>query len=326
MKHHDASRILQKIFENEPYRVVVITGSTASGKTALAEYVALQIPCEIINGDVGQLYTPLSIGTAKSTTGNAKGYHGFDIFETPDEYNIAAYTKFVKKCVKEIAERGNVPIIVGGSLFYIKSLFFPPISPQTTQTKQPDIDFSKTDAMLWELLKSIDPDRASVIHPNDRYRIVRALTLWQQNGIKPSLLKAELAPLFKAVVVSVIPERTCLNERINSRTQQMIDAGWIDEARALVGTDWEAFVRRKGMIGYAEIFDWIVQGEKQEGLKELIALIQMRTRQYAGRQKVFWKKLHQDIQPSPLVTTYSVEIQTEESHEGVVQLVKKFLE
>jgi len=302
--------------------VVIITGPTASGKTSLAEALVAAVPGEIINADVGQFYTPLSIGTAKTTHGNAKYYHGFDLFNEPHEYNIADYSKAVQEWVDACSKRGNLPVIVGGSLFYIKSLLFPPVVPEIHEVENLDIDFENSSENLWDLLHSIDPERANALHPNDRYRVVRALQLWQKTGQKPSTMKAQLNPSFECLIIALEPVRTELDERINQRTGQMMGMGWVEEARGVLGTEWETFVERKGMIGYSEIFDWIKNGSPVEKYQELISLIQQKTRQYAKRQLVFWKGLRREIVQSPLITLEVIRNVSDCDLEKIIHIVK----
>jgi tRNA dimethylallyltransferase len=281
-------------------QVIIITGPTASGKTHLSELVAQRIGGEIINADMGQFYVPLTIGTAKPDWQNAPvKSHLFDIINTPTELNVAEYRRLVFECAHQIIQRKHVPIIVGGSFFYIKSLFFPmseSIENIVTDGISREIDFSASSQNLWDLLNAIDPERAKVIHQNDRYRVERALKIWQQTGQKPSMFQPKYDPLFSAFIISLEPHREELLARINQRTDLMIKHdGWIDEAERIINTPWVQFVLQKGFIGYAQLFDWIRQGKPQNKLNTVIEMITILTRQYARRQSIFWKKLKQDL-------------------------------
>lgn len=272
--------------------VIVITGPTASGKSALAEQLALYYRGQIINADVGQFYTPLTIGTAKPDWKKSPiKHHLFDVVDTPKDISVVAYRSMVVDAVDEIQQQGAVPIVVGGSLFYIQSLFFPPKNleaPALSSKSTIEIDVSAPANILWNQLNTIDPTRAQEIHINDRYRIVRALTLWQQTGKLPSACKPLWNPPFNALVICLNPERATLAEVIKKRTHHMlVDQEWMNEAKKLFGTPWQDFVVRKGFIGYKQLFDVI---EKNKMILDVEQNIIQETVQYAKRQLVFWKK------------------------------------
>ena len=276
-------------------RVIIITGPTASGKTELSELIAQKYSGTIINADMGQFYRPLTIGTAKPDWKN-KPFKCllFDILDQPLELNSAAYRTKVLQAIAEIVAEGKMPIIVGGSLFYIKSLFFPPSQiPISEQVR--NVDFTQSTEVLLGMLKSIDVDRAQHIHPHDRYRIVRALKLWQQTGIKPSQQKPVFAPSFRALVISIEPPRDVLKKCIEQRTHVMFQQGLIDEARSFLNTDWEAFLEKKGLIGYREIFEWMRAGQQPSLLEATKDLISQKTWQYAKRQLTFLSTFKEDL-------------------------------
>lgn len=267
---------------------LIIVGPTASGKTSLSEILAERFGGEIINADVGQFYAPLRIGTAKP---DWKSYpfraHLFDIVDQPLDINILEYRNRVIEMVSEIRSRGKLPILVGGSFFYIKSLFFPvhemPALSQNYVEKSEDIQQDS-----WEELYKIDPERALELHRNDLYRIQRALSIWKKTGKKPSTYKPEFSPALRPYFISIEPSSEVITSRIDLRTAVMLNEGWIDETKLLVGTSWEPFLLRKQLIGYPEIFNWINNGEKKSELASLTETIQIQTRQYAKRQKTFW--------------------------------------
>lgn len=272
--------------------ILIITGPTASGKTDLSERIADHSECEIINADVGQFYKPLSVGTAKPNLKQTKyQYKLFDLIDSPEDISVIKYRQLV---VDLIQESNSQPIIVGGSLFYIKSLFFPPVA--ITKAFSGDTTPSSNAAADWDLLQRVDPERASKIHPNDNYRVARALQIWRATGQKPSLYRPKFDPVGNASIVFVCPPLEVLNQRIKQRTEQMIKTGgWIEEAKSLLGTEWESFVVKKGLIGYSEIFAWLQAGGKQNSLNDLVEAIQIKTIQYAKRQKTFWRSFKNEL-------------------------------
>jgi len=271
--------------------LVFIFGPTGVGKTDVALKLAQSLPSEIINIDVGQFYTPLSIGTAKPDWKNEPiVHHLFDIINTPEDFTVSEYRKKFLEVVKEIWKRNHLPIVVGGSAYYIYSLLFPPRAGTLTSSK--DFDYSEDAPLLWEKLYNIDPKRADQINKNDLYRIKRALEIWHTTGKKPSEFEPSYDPPSPYTLICLTRDRDDLYERINSRTKQMIEAGWIDEVKSLKSTPWEPFLKTKKLIGYPEILDHI---DAKMDLNETVSIIQQETRNYAKRQLVFWRRLEKQL-------------------------------
>ncbi len=278
---------------NKPF-VIIISGPTASGKTDFSDKIAQIEGGEIINADVGQFYTNLSIGTAKPDWKNQKiPYHLFDILNEPKDLSVIEYKNLVINKINDIVAKNKTPIIVGGSLFYLKSLLFPPI--ELNKDRIPDLHTFDIQ-YSWDYLNKIDPERAAKIHPNDSYRIERAIDIWKNLGIKPSDAMPKFDPPFNFLFIFINPDSLILNERIKKRTVEMIKNGWIQEVEKFVGTNWENFFDKKGLIGYNEILHWIKTGKKLEDLDNLTEIIYCKTRQYARKQQVFWKSFKTQIQ------------------------------
>jgi len=264
--------------------MLIIYGPTGVGKSDLACAIAQKVPAEIVNADMGQLYTPLSIGTAKPNwkTEPVK-HHLFDVMNEPLDCSVIEYRQMLSAVLEDIWSRNKLPIIVGGSGFYVQSIFYPPIAKHT------DVPSHGT----WDDLHAVDPQRAAHIHPNDKYRISRALSIWNSSGIKPSVYVRRFEPLGSGHIVWVGRERAQLYARINERVLVMIKQGWLDECKALMGTRWQEFIQRKKLIGYPELFDY-VQGNI--ALDDAIQSISKKTRAYAKRQETFWRMLKRTIQ------------------------------
>lgn len=302
----DNKKIKQSLSLKKPY-ILIITGPTASGKTALSLQLSNLIEAEIINVDVGQFYKPLNIGTAKPDWRNQKiTHHCFDIIDLPKDLSVFEFNKIVLDKINYIWSKNKIPILVGGSLFYIKSLFFPP-KALPGNTTQIDFEQSGKDVNLknlWEELNKIDPKRAKVLHKNDIYRIQRALDIWRKTGIKPSEYEPKFNPMFNARILFIEPDKETLVIRINERTSKMINRGWIEETESLIGTTlvarakWELFLKKKKLIGYPEIIDWIKSGKQPALINDLIKIIQTKTKQYAKRQLTFWKSFKKILEKS----------------------------
>lgn len=278
---------------------IIVSGPTAVGKTAALPEFTSRIKCEIINADVGQLYEPLSIGTAKPAwQKEAVPHHLFDVMTTPDNFSVAAYREKVFTLMEEIWTRGNVPLLVGGSLFYLRSLFYPPPLTGESNEEAQGHDALSSQA-LWAMLNAVDPARAARIVPADRYRLRRALNLWEKTGVKPS----DQRPLFVSppapyAFIFLSRERDDLTKRINDRVLEMMSLGWVDEVRKL-SPAWHSFLRKKKLIGYPEIVCYLQNCDQGELVDEslLIKVIQQKTRQYAKRQMTFWRMLKRELSP-----------------------------
>lgn len=275
-------------------KILFIYGPTASGKTALAEKIAALIPAEIINMDSAQMYTPLSIGTAKPDwKKTAFKQHLFDSVDDPTYTTVHTFRDTVAALIQEIHTRGNLAICVGGSGFYLKSLLFKLSHNLASDNFFQKISYqNETPEKLWEKLKAIDPERASQIHPCDKYRLQRALDIWLTTGKKPSNYKPIYAPIAPGILIHVTREREELYQRINQRVLDMIDMGWLEEVKSLSGSDWEPFLTKKGIIGYADLFSYL---EKKVSLQDAIQIIQKKTRNYAKRQETFWRLIIKDL-------------------------------
>jgi tRNA dimethylallyltransferase len=297
--------------------ILVIYGPTGVGKTDFALEVAAGVPAEIINMDVGQFYTPLSIGTAKPDWQSfATPHHLFDIIDRPENFTVTEYRRVCAELIQDIWSRGKLPILVGGSGFYLKSLFFPPLELENSDTvacyKNPSCDSqlsldkaqSLDTGVLWESLFAIDPIRAQELNKTDRYRIMRALTIFYETGKKPSDCKPVYAPICSATIIFLTRDRKELYSRINTRVELMMENGWVGETQALLGTPWEQFALEKKLIGYNEIIAFLRESDahkfgsaqekiedKEEKWHSLVAAIAKRTRHYAKRQHTFWNML-----------------------------------
>src|SRR3990167_4289685 len=301
--------------------LIIVTGATGVGKTDFVDELILKLVqddnrlAEIINIDMGQFYEPLSIGTAKpvlrahrsfSEVGsNVEGpdykkskykQHLFNIVKEPVNFTVTQYRKLVLDKIEELWAQGVLPILVGGSAFYIKSLFFPPKKDYPNYHHElitkPDFD-QKSTQELWHKLNAIDPERAKKIDSNDRYRIERALTIWYESGKKPSEFGPEPDIFADKITLLILDrDRNDLYERINKRTVDMLDAGWVDEVKNL-GPEWTEFLKKKKLIGYDDIILFL---EKKSDQKSLVEKIQQKTRNYAKRQLTFYRKLTQELE------------------------------
>lgn len=273
-------------------QILIITGPTGVGKTSFVLQLADKMSAEIINADIGQMYEPLSIGTAKPNWQQEPvPHHLFNILTQPIDFTVTSFREHVKTLIDDIWARGKTPMIVGGSTLYIKSLLFPPCGKSKLENNVVPISFEGIED-LWQELNKIDPVRAAKIHPNDIYRLERALTIWHQTGMQPS----NYVPVFDPIVNNIkffylSRPRNILYDRINTRVDEMMDMGWIDEV-ANLSSDWKTFLRRKKIIGYEVVLDYL---DQKIDFAECVSIIQKRVRNYAKRQQTFWRSLQKQI-------------------------------
>lgn len=272
-------------------KVFFIFGPTASGKTSFAERLALHIPAEIVNMDSMQMYTPLTIGTAKSDwQATSFKQHLFDIINEPRTLTVHAYRALAEQKIKEIQARNRIPIFVGGSGFYLKALLFA-VTQASIQLSDTSDAYMISAQDLWQRLHEIDPERAAHIHPHDEYRLRRALEIWYTTGQKPSLYKPQYAPIAPWTLIKITCDRKKLYERIDERVCSMLQGGWLEEVKTALAQGWRSFITEKG-IGYAELIDHL-QGTLT--LEQATHNIQQKTRNYAKRQETYWRTLLKDL-------------------------------
>ena len=268
--------------------LIVIYGPTGVGKSNLAEKLADIVSGEIVNADVGQFYTPLSIGTAKPDWKNFHiKSHLFDILDRPKNLTVFEYREKVVRTASQIWKKNKIPIVVGGSTFYLLSLFFPPKNFELAKQKG-DASLYRED--IWEQLFEIDSNRAQELHKNDQYRIKRALDIWFTLGMKPSEIKPTYSPVAPYLFFNIEMARDVLYKGIDSRTIEMLKDGWVDEVRRLDLNVWKDFLHKKGLIGYPDILSYL-ELETALNYDKLVKDIQKKTRNYAKRQICFGKMM-----------------------------------
>lgn len=275
--------------------MIIICGPTGVGKSDFAEMLAEQASGEIVNMDLGQFYTPLTIGTAKPDWRNARiRHHLFDILDTPTNFTVVQYRTALLNTCQNLWDRGSLPIVVGGSAFYLKSLLFPP-SLSDNANITPSLDSVSDEENTWEYLNSIDPERARAVHKNDGYRIERAINIWRSTGVKPSSYQPKFELPCNVYILFLTRDREELYTRINERVNVMMKSGWLEEVKPLCNTPWEAFLHDKKLIGYNELLAYYATPPDERDLAQTVEIIQQRTRHYAKRQETFWRGLERAL-------------------------------
>lgn len=282
---------------NKKGSLIVITGPTAVGKTELSIALAKKIDGEIISADSVQVYKHMNIGSAKITKAEMQGipHHLIDICEPAEAFNIARFKELSKQAVNEIFSRGKIPIIAGGTGFYIQSLIydidFKETATDGTRTKYEEMLREKGESYLHSLLKERDPEAAAAIHPNNAKRVIRALEYFEQTGKKISTHNEEErrkeSPYNFAYFVLNLP-REKLYDRINRRVDMMLEDGLLDEVKSLAASYGvtEDMVSMQA-LGYKEILDHL---NGNTTLEDAIYTIKRDTRHFAKRQLTWFKR------------------------------------
>lgn len=278
-------------------KIAAVVGPTASGKTALAAEIAKKFGGEVISADSMQIYKGLDIATAKPTAEEMQGipHHLISVVEPHEEFSVADYVRLAKKCIEDISSRGKLPILAGGTGLYINSLIdnidFTHIDSNGEARKRIEDEAEKVGSeALYERLKSIDPEGAASIHPNNITRVIRALEVCEVTGIKFSDYKQinnrKNESPYEAVLIGLnFKDRNILYDRINRRVDIMFENGLLQEAE-------EVFRKKdiktiKQAIGYKELIPFF---NNESTFEECAAKIKQETRHYAKRQLTWFRR------------------------------------
>ena len=283
-------------------KLVVITGPTASGKTALGVALAQRLGGEVVSADSMQIYRGMDIGTAKPTPEETQGvpHHMIDIADPAENYSVSRYAAEAAACVDDILARGKLPIVVGGTGLYIDSLIagrtFADGTADTALRQELSERYDEIggEGLLGELRK-VDPERAARLHPADKKRIVRAMEVYILTGKTITQHDAEtraVPPRYDAAKIALdFADRQDLYDRIDRRVELMVRQGLFDEVRALLAAGVPAGCTAMQAIGYKEAVA-AVRGEATP--QEAVAAIQLASRRYAKRQ-LTWLRRDRDL-------------------------------
>ena len=256
--------------------IIVIAGPTGVGKTKLSIELAKKLNGEIINADSTQIFKELNIATAKVTNKEMENvpHHLIDIKEITENYTVYDYQKDARKKIKEIEARGHIPILVGGTGLYIKAALYDYEFQEETNHKTDYSNFTKEE--LYEELLKVDPN--TEIHMNNRKRVERALDYFKENHQPFSSKEHTNQLLYDTIFIGLTTDREILYERINTRVEEMLKQGLLEEKI------YQSMIRTKAVmtpIGYKELFEYF---DGNCILEDSIHCIQQRSRNYAKRQ------------------------------------------
>ena len=281
--------------------LIILTGPTASGKTALSVALAKRIGGEIISADSMQVYRHMDVGSAKVTREEMEGvpHHLIDVLEPAESFNVVIFQELAKGAMNKIYENGHIPIVAGGTGFYIQALLY-------------DIDFTENDGdmeyrhelealaamegpqVLHEMLKEVDPASAEAIHANNVNRVILALDFYKMNGTQisghnESERRKESPYNFLYYVLNT--DRALLYERIDRRVDLMMEQGLVEEVKALKNMGCRRGHTSMQGLGYKEILDYL---DGICSLDEAVYVLKRDTRHFAKRQ-LTWFKRERDV-------------------------------
>lgn len=280
--------------------VWVLTGPTASGKTALSICLAKEHDCEIVCMDSMQIYRGMDIGTAKPTPAEMDGipHHMLDVADPDEPFSVARYQEMAEACIADIQSRSKRALLVGGTGLYLRALRHPMAMGEVAgdEAIRAELEAIAVDdagkLRLHDMLRAVDPATAEKNHPNQVRRVVRALEVYRLTGIPFSQQpQVEGEPRFRYRVATLTMDRALLYRRIERRIDLMLQEGLIEEVRGLLQAGYGPELQAMQAIGYKELAPYI-QGEYT--LEEATYLLKLNTRHYAKRQ-LTWMRREEDV-------------------------------
>ena len=288
-------------------KLIVIAGPTASGKSALSVELAMRIGGSVISADSMQVYRGMDIGTAKITREQMHGipHYLIDILDPHEEWNVVQFQHKAREAMQDIAAQGRVPIVCGGTGFYIQALVynidFTPMAEDPFYRKElSEYAAREGNEALLKRLAEIDPEEAMQLHPNNLKRIIRAMEYYHQSGMKISEHNAQerlKKPCYDTAFFVLSPDRAILYERIDQRVDQMMKEGLVDEVRRLK----EQGLSQKDLsmqgLGYRQILDAL---DGKCTMEDAVLQIKLQTRHFAKRQLTWFRRERGCIWLNPL--------------------------
>jgi tRNA dimethylallyltransferase len=303
----------------EENRLLVLSGPTAAGKTALALSLARIFPLEIVNADSLQVYRGMDVGTAKPTAEERREipHYLIDVAAPDEAYNAGRFVADAESAIRGIRERGKFPLVAGGTGMYIRALLRgldPLPSDPRVRAELAHRWREEGGAVLFAELQEIDPPSAEAIHPSDKVRILRALEIAAVAGSPPSRLKGRWAKeegKFRILFISLSLDREKLYRRIDARVEGMFRGGLVEEVRRLLSAGYGPDLKPMKALGYRHVLSNL---SGAASFSEAVEEMKRDTRRYAKRQSTWLSR-------EPL----AVRIDSENAAETASALARKFL-
>src|SRR5580658_759944 len=289
--------ILTNVNERPLIPLPVVLGPTGSGKSALALRIAASVGGEIVNCDSLQVYRGFDIGTAKVPAAERRGirHHLIDVIDPDQLFTAGDYARVASAALREIAGRGRIPVVAGGTGFYLRALLdglFPgPARDEELRTRLERRE-ERRSGSLHRILQRLDPAASARIHPNDKNKTMRALEVRLIEG-RPlsSLFERGREPLtgFRPIKLGLDPPRELLYARLNARASALFERGLVDEVRQLLAAGVARGAKPFESLGYKQALQ-VVEGSLT--LEDALESTQLETRRYAKRQITWFRKEH----------------------------------
>lgn len=276
--------------------IVAVLGPTASGKSELAQHVALRLDGEVVSADSMQVYRGMDIGTAKIPQSDMLvPHHLIDILDPGEAFSAQQFQSMARSCFSDIQDRGKVPILCGGTGLYVQSALEDMRFPKGDQEHNPVRVKYETFARqfgnqaVWEQLNKVDSASAALLHPNNVRRVIRALEMHEQgvsyaNQVKGMKGLPEVVP---SVRFALKRDPDLLAARINKRVDNMFAEGLVKEVKFLLNDGWRAALTAPQAIGYKEVVSAL---DGDITMSEAVELIKIATRRYAKRQRTWLRR------------------------------------
>lgn len=275
-------------------KILIICGPTASGKSKLAVKCAEILNSEIISADALDVYRGLNVGTAKPTLEEMRGvkHHLLDVVGADKTFSVGDYKELARPIVDGLIEQGKIPVICGGTGFYINSILYDfsygnSAANMVAREKYMRLAEEQGKQAVFDILSTVDPETAEKLHPNDLKRVVRALEIYE-SGTKKSDIIDEQIPVYDYKAYCIDFDREELYARIDKRVDKMLENGLIEEVQSLIKSGITIKNQSMQGIGYKEIYSYL-NGDCM--LSEAVAAIKLNTKHYAKRQITFFKRL-----------------------------------
>jgi len=273
--------------------LATVVGPTGSGKSALALCLAQQFEGEIVNCDSLQLYRGFDIGTAKTPPGERRGipHHLFDVLTAQESYSAGEYAREARNVIAEIAGRGRLPIVVGGTGFYLRALLegLPELPGRDERLRQRLVERERLrPGSLHRLLTRLEPGAAGRIHTNDVQKTMRALEvrLLTQQALPPRA-EAQALEGYAVIKLGLDPDRAALQQRLETRTRAMFAHGLLDEVRGLLAAGATGTAKPFEALGYKQA---LMHLHGEITLEQAVESTTVETRQYAKRQRTWFRR------------------------------------
>ena len=281
--------------------LIILTGPTAVGKTSLSIRLAKEIGGEVISADSMQVYRHMDIGSAKISREEMEGisHYLIDVLDPDEEFNVTLFQKMAKEAMEEIYSHGKVPIVAGGTGFYIQALLYDIDFKENGENASIRKELEKVAAekggeFLHEMLRNIDPESAEEIHANNQKRVIRAIEYFRQTGERISdhnkREKQKKSP-YDFLYYVINTDRALLYERIDRRVDLMLEQGLVEEVRRLEAMGCTRNMVSMQGLGYKEILDYL---HGKCTLEEAVYILKRDTRHFAKRQ-LTWFRREKDV-------------------------------